>query len=539
VLLLKKTNNIKNFINISTALIIIIIYSFLKKTYYFYLLNIILFSFIFSENLNAQNTNPNGYNVFYHSNGKVASEGFFKNGLPDGVWKTYNDNGVLIAIGKKNLGLNDSIWIFYTDEGKLKSKFEYAFNQKNGCAIIYDSLEHVKTELFYLNDTILNEKIEYYPTGEIKSITNFINGKADGLALEFSKDGDVISEIIYDDGFIKSKIELNRYDSNGNKTGYWRVLYPDGTIQSETTYKEGEIVGYQKLYDKKGRLTELKNYNTIKGKSNGEDVELIQLYKEFYPQTVKPKIVGGFYNGMKQGMFREYDLEGQLINGYIYKNDTLIAEGLILPDGTYNGEWKYYYPNGTVASEGTYINGKKNGLWTYYYENGKKQQVGKFKNDSPVGEWKWFYPSGSMKKIEYYNQKGLLEGTQVEYDEQGNEIAKGEYYNGLKEGDWFYHVGDFKEVGQFTLGYKNGMWSYYYKNGKLAFKGEFDEGQPKGKHIYYHKNGVKKEKGKYKAGLKDGFWKTYNEMGEVIEILKYKNGQLISINGVKVKNVEE
>jgi antitoxin component YwqK of YwqJK toxin-antitoxin module len=83
------------------------------------------------------------------------------------------------------------------------------------------------------------------------------------------------------------------------------------------------------------------------------------------------------------------------------------------------------------------------------------------------------------------------------------------------------------------------MWSYYYKNGKLAFKGEFDEGQPKGKHIYYHKNGVKKEKGKYKAGLKDGFWKTYNEMGEVIEILKYKNGQLISINGVKVKNVEE
>jgi len=262
------------------------------------------------------------------------------------------------------------------------------------------------------------------------------------------------------------------------------------------------------------------------------------LYKEYYPNSLKPKLVGGYYNNMKQGMFREYDIDGNVINGYIYKNDTILAEGLILPNGTFDGHWKYYYPNKTVKSEGNYVNGAKNELWTFYYENGTKQQVGKFKNEIPTGEWKWFYPNGNIKRIEYY-RKGKLEGPQIEYDEQGNEIAKGDYYNGLREGDWFYHVGDYKETGQFTLGYKNGIWKSYYKNGKLAFIGEFDEGQPKGKHTYFHNNGVKKQIGKYQAGLKQGNWKTYNKQGEVIEILRYKRGLLTHINGEKVKQDSE
>jgi len=238
---------------------------------------------------------------------------------------------------------------------------------------------------------------------------------------------------------------------------------------------------------------------------------------------------------MKQGMFRAYDRSGNVINGYIYKNDTIIGEGIILSDGTFDGHWKYFYPNGILKSEGDYINGSKNGIWTFYYKDGKKQQIGKYKDEVPIGEWKWFYPNGNIRRIEYY-RKGKLEGPQIEYDNQGNEIAKGDYYNGVREGDWFYHVGDYKEIGQYTLGYKNGIWKSYYKNGKLAFVGLFDEGQPKGKHIYYHKNGVKNQVGKYQAGLKNGNWKTFNKNGEVIEILRYKRGVLISVNGEKINN---
>jgi antitoxin component YwqK of YwqJK toxin-antitoxin module len=490
--------------------------------------------FGFNQKSYAQETKPNGYNIFYHPNGKIASEGYFKNGLPNGIWKSYNDNGILIAIGKKNKGFSDSTWVFYTNDGKLKNKIEYFNDKKNGCAITYDSLENVKEEFFYIDNVLQNEKVEFYPNGKIKSITHYNDGKATGTTLEFDEKGNVITEIVYDDGFLKSKKEINRLDENGKKIGYWREYYENGSLKSETNYNQGEVVGLQKIYDKKGRLKELKNFNIINGKSNGEDVELIQLYKEFYPNSHQPKLVGGFFNGMKQGMFRAYDQSGNIINGYIYKNDTIIGEGIILPDGTFDGHWKYFYSNGNLKSEGDYINGTKNGIWTFYYSDGKKQQVGKYKNEIPTGEWKWYYPNGNIRKIEYY-KNGKLEGSQIEYDEQGNEIAKGDYYNGVREGDWFYHVGDYKETGQYTLGYKNGIWKSYYKNGKLAFIGLFDEGQPKGKHIYYHKNGVKKQVGKYQAGLKNGNWKTFNENGEVIEILKYKRGELTAVNGEKVK----
>ena len=139
--------------------------------------------------------------------------------------------------------------------------------------------------------------------------------------------------------------------------------------------------------------------------------------------------------------------------------------------------------------------------------------------------------------MEYY-RKGKLEGSQIEYDENSIELSNGEYYNGLREGAWFYNVGDYKEVGEFTQGVKTGIWTYYYLNSKLAFIGEFDEDQPKGKHYYYHTNGVKKSVGKYQAGRKTGVWKSFNKLGEITETIKYKRGEIISINGKKVVNIE-
>ena len=330
---------------------------------------------------------------------------------------------------------------------------------------------------------------------------------------------------------------MNRLNVNGEKSGYWREFYSNGKLKSESNFDNGQLVGISKLYDNKGRLDKIKRYNLDSLTQIGQDVELIKLHKDYHTGTYKIKLIGGFYNEMKQGMYREYDISGNLINGYIYKNDTIIAEGILLNDGAYDGEWQFYYLSGQVMSKGLYVNGLKNGIWTYYYENGRQQQLGKYKNEIPSGEWKWYYKNGTLKCIEYY-KKGKLEGTQKEYDEFGVQISSGEYYNGLKEGSWFYFVGRYKEVGEFTMGFKNNYWTHFYKNGKLAFEGSFDEGQPKGKHIYYHTNGVKKMKGKYQVGRKIGTWKSYNELGEVIEVLKYKRGELVSINGTKVKKID-
>ena len=175
----------------------------------------------------------------------------------------------------------------------------------------------------------------------------------------------------------------------------------------------------------------------------------------------------------------------------------------------------------------------------FYYPDGKKEQEGRFKEDVLSGQWVWYYPNGQVKREEFYNRQGNLEGLVTEYDSLGNELAKGEYFNGVQEGEWFYHVGDYKEVGAFSLGQPNGVWTHYYLNGRVAFQGEYIEGEPKGKHVYYHKNGLRKLVGKYAGGQKHGVWREYDDHGEIVETIQYRHGEIYKINGLRVSEIEE
>lgn len=485
----------------------------------------------------GQEINPNGYNTFYYDNGGVASEGEFKKGVPVGLWKTYYEDGVLKAIGYKTSGLSDSTWIFYDSQGRINWKYEYKADKKNGCAQRYDSLGRLSEEFFYVNDVIEGEKQWFYPDGSLKKNLLFQGGKEVGLSLEYSPEGTVITEELYDNGYLKDRSEFNRLDENGKKTGTWREYYPDGTIKTEQNYRDGQKFGLSKTYSPKGKLIDIQDM-TSDTTNTKSDIVLIALYKEYYPGG-KIKLVGGMNESLKSGIFREYDEAGNLKNGYIYKNDTLVSEGMILFDGTYQGAWKNYYPSGKLLSAGMYVAGVQSDLWTYYYANGKKEQEGKFRNNIPYGTWNWYYPNGQLKRNETYNAYGKLEGTVTEYDSTGTEIASGEYYDGLQEGAWFYQVGDHKEVGSFTVGQPDGVWYHYYLNGKIAFVGAFEEGTPKGKHTWYHQNGIRKMTGKYVGGVQHGVWRTYNEMGEETEEIQYKNGEIYKINGFKVAEIEE
>ena len=494
--------------------------------------------FFGSGSVFGQEIDPNGHNVFYFQNGRISSEGYFENGLPIGIWKSYYSDGTLKSTGNKSMGLSDSLWVFFDSEGRKSHLFDYSNDKKNGCAVFFDTSGNVLKEMFYVNDVAQGEILQYYSNGILKKQTTIVDGKEIGLALEYNEQGDVITEEIYDNGFLKDRKEFNRFDANGKKTGVWRSFFPNGTIESEVAYKDGNKSGLSKTYNKKGKLIDLQKMkgDTIAGHSN--ELVIIELYKDFY-ENGKIKLVGGLDNGIKNGIYREYDQSGAIKNGYIYEKDTLIAEGIITGNGTYEGEWKHYYKSGQLKSQGLYTNSKKEGKWTYFYADGKREQEGNFKDNKLQGSWTWYYQNGQVKRKEFFNNKELLEGTVFEYDSLGNEITQGDYYNGLREGEWFYHVGDHKEVGEYTLGFETGKWNHYYENGKLAFTGVYDEGEPKGKHIYYHKNGLKRLVGKYLGGEKNGTWKAYDEKGIQIQEIEYKRGEIYKIDGFKVTPVTE
>lgn len=485
----------------------------------------------------TNDVNTDGYKQYYYPNGALASEGEFKNGVPVGLWKTYYETGVLKSVGYKNNGLSDSTWLFFNPSGYLVWKYEYEQDKKNGCAQRFDSLGAVREEFYFINDVIQGEKQWFFPNGDLQKAVVFLDGKEEGFSVEYDLNGTVITEEQYDGGYLKSREEYNRYDSNGQKTGAWREYYPNGKLKTEENYKNGQKFGISKTYNEKGKLVDIKDMLSDTAAAN-TDIVLLDLYKEYY-KGGKIKLVGGLSNGLRNGIYREYDTLGNLTNGYIYENDTLISEGMILFDGTYQGFWKSYYPGGGLQSQGTYTSGVPSDLWVYYYSNGKKEQEGKYRNNKPFGTWNWYYPNGQLKRSETYNAYGKLEGTVTEYDSLGNEIARGEYYDGNQEGAWFYQVGDHKEVGSYTVGQQDGVWYHYYLNGKVAYTGAFEEGTPVGKHTWYHRNGIKKTSGKYAGGVPHGVWRTFNEMGEEIEEIIYRNGEVYKINGFKVQEATE
>lgn len=73
------------------------------------------------------------------------------------------------------------------------------------------------------------------------------------------------------------------------------------------------------------------------------------------------------------------------------------------PDGTRwirDGRFCSYHPNGTLASEGMYVDDQEHGLWTDYHTNGQVAAKGHYANGKEVGQWEFWSSDGSPEESE-------------------------------------------------------------------------------------------------------------------------------------------
>ena len=61
-----------------------------------------------------------------------------------------------------------------------------------------------------------------------------------------------------------------------------------------------------------------------------------------------------------------------------------------------HGLFRAYHMNGTLASEGEYIDGLEQGLWRDYHENGQLAAEGYYEKGEEVGEWRFWHPDGAL-----------------------------------------------------------------------------------------------------------------------------------------------
>ena len=486
----------------------------------------------------AQEKLQDGFKKFYYENGQISSEGKIKNGLPDGFWTSYYPTGLIKSEGNRNNNLLDSTWTFYNKYGDLKTKIEYVLNKKNGLKTSYSDSCNIIIEENYENDIKQNLTTFYYDTeGKIKwKELYFIDNVVDGKAYEYSLDARLITIIFYKKGTLMGKEFINRYDKLNKKKGTWKKFYNDGKLKEESRYKNDLLNGYLKEYDKKGILVNATLYINGVPQSFAAELSSLDIRKEYHPNGQVKK--EGIFDviGRENGLFKFFNKNGKIEKTEIYLHGVLLARGLIDKEGRRQDYWEEYYEEGTIKSKGKYKDGKRIEEWEYYFVNKQLQQKGAYlKGEKPTGLWVWYYKDGSILRKESF-RKGKEDGMLHEYTISGKIITEGEYLDGLKDGPWFYEMGDHIEEGSYLDDRKNGPWIYHYTNGKINFEGNFRDGEPDGKHKFYYENGKIKREEIYVMGTKSDYWKSYNELGELTLTIFFKDGKEFKIDGTKLKD---
>jgi antitoxin component YwqK of YwqJK toxin-antitoxin module len=343
------------------------------------------------------------------------------------------------------------------------------------------------------------------------------------MAREYNPGGTLILVTTYRNGYFQKEEKINRVDKLGLKQGLFKDFYDNDQAKTEGNYKDDKKDGIFKEYSMDGRVIKKEEYR------NGEllvaqkkEEDKFEVKRQYY-ETGATKIVGTYKKGVPEGVFRQYDEKGNLAGTKVYHAGKVLREGKMDEQGREQGEWKEFYESGHVKSIGNYIDGKREGNWKFSFENDSLEQTGVYKKGKPTGPWKWYYPNGELRRDETYTD-GKENGYMKEYDEKGDVIAEGNYIDGKQDGDWKFSNGEYVAQGKFIEGKEDGIWKQYYRDGKLAFEGDYVEGQESGEHKYYYPNGRLAESRTYRLGVADKIWKKFDSGGAPVLQITYQNG---------------
>jgi len=469
----------------------------------------------------AQEINPNGFNVLYYPNGVKSSEGVLRDGKPDGYWKTYNEEGVLVMEGSRKDFLLDSLWKFYDNDGRLVLEVSYKEGKKDGLRKTYLDKEYVLD--YFRQDTQTQISYTYLNNGKIVRETPYEDGLAEGFSKEYDTTGQIIVVTQYIKGVLIKREAINRYSYDGLKQGVWKAFNPNGTLSWEGFYRNGKKSGFFKYYDENGNFLKVEKYENDVLLENAVETRQIERRTAYYP-TGQTKTIAGYFQDLPEGVRLEYDINGNITEGYIFRNGVLINEGIVDGGGRRQGAWKEYYESGALRWEGAYLNSLMQGRWKYYFEDGALEMVGSYsKTGKRIGPWIWFYPNGDTLLHENYIA-GLRDGESVEYDTRGNCIRKGAFLEGAEDGPWYYNDNGVVTEGNFNQGERDGVWKSYYADGKLLSEENYKDGVLDGKFTHYYPSGKVKLTGKYQMGVRTGIWYSYAENGELILAVEYYRG---------------
>lgn len=336
---------------------------------------------------------------FYFKNNSKVFEGKLVNGLFQGQVKdTYYGNKKTVSYVNSVLhGIMES-----TEDGKTTVSY---YNK----GMKVDSLE--KVEKFEESTLPVNPKLySLLKKDEESMIYKDENGQVfDGIAME--KDYDEYSYYTFKEGKLVEKLSYteNYFDSYDTDYSYYvpsqMIKYNEDGSSAMTTYDTysniGEVERYSE-YDPEGKV----HGKVIEYNWDGSRIEKYE------------------YNGELLGEAHIYDEKGRLSEIHNYEKDryTIVGyydidkgikkvegQGIKDKNGYHRtGKWKWFYENGNVNQEVDFYYYDNYAMSKVYYEDGTLKEEGKMTYCACdyVGEVRKYDSEGNLSSIDIYDSEG-------------------------------------------------------------------------------------------------------------------------------------
>ena len=203
----------------------------------------------------------------------------------------------------------------------------------------------------------------------------------------------------------ESVIEEGNY-LNDKKNGLWKSYFTNGNLKSEITYEQGVAKGNANHYYKDGTLRESGNWQVDHWEGG---------YKYYYESGQLS--YDWFYNenGKRQGEQR-----------YFHANGKKMYEGN-WQDGKTEGVLKVYNESGLLVQEKVYNNGK----FAEIKEHTNNQHTASNIKFSGTGFHTVTNLAGQVEEKGFYVKGKLFDGEKRNYDQDGNLVSVINYKNGV------------------------------------------------------------------------------------------------------------
>jgi len=372
---------------------------------------------------NFRNDIKEGFTRYYSPDGKIRQEIPFVKGMEQGFGREFGPDGTVITLTeykrgfivdrqrinrKDGEGRKQGHWFTFYDSGNLKSEVTYKDDKRNGYLKEYAENGDLLRISKYFDDVLqpeaeeirkLDVQNEYYPDGKIRISAMFRNGIPEGIRREYSEQGEVEKSYVYQNGVVAGE-GIVRED--GNRDGPWKEYYPDGKIRSEGKYDNGKQVGEWKFYHPNGKTEQTGRFNT-QGKPEGT--------WRWYFDTGELLKEENYHKGLREGMSTQYDETGKVVEEGEYVN------------GNEEGPWVEV--SGDNVTRGIYRDGLRNGMWYSFIlsKNGEKTDSllcfrGAYVEDNPDGKHVWYWDNGKVRDEGTYVM-GKKEGDWLKYNYDG------------------------------------------------------------------------------------------------------------------------